>query len=229
MNIIRDTQAILFDLDGTLVDSAEDLRAALNTLLGEIGLRSIEAAEIGGMIGDGVLKLVERGLVAANGDGGQKEALLPRFLEIYEAAAAASTCTYPGVPETLAELDRRRFKIALVTNKPVLATGKILRALSLEKFFPVVVGGDSLPYRKPHPAPLLEAARQLGVDVTRTVMVGDNIHDVEAAHAAGMRCVAVGYGYHHRPPSEFNAEYLIETFGDLLSLPIADVETTGSD
>jgi phosphoglycolate phosphatase len=211
-------QAIVFDLDGTLVDTAEDLRAALSKLLGELGLRPIGANEIKNMIGDGVLKLVERGLVVANGDPQQKDVLLPRFLEIYQENPATFTRCYPGVTETLEALRRKNFRLAVVTNKPVFATKKILEALSLAAFFPVVVGGDSVQQRKPHPAPLLEAARQLGVGVSQILMVGDNIHDVEAAHAAGMSCVAVSYGYHHRPPSEFNADHLIDRFNDLLPL-----------
>jgi phosphoglycolate phosphatase len=225
-------RAIIFDLDGTLVDSAEDLRAALNQLLGGLGLRPIEANEIKGMIGDGVLKMVERALVAAHGDPRQKDALLPRFLEIYQANSANLTRCFPAVPETLDLLHSKGFRLAVVTNKPVLATNRILEALSLAEFFTVVVGGDSVQQRKPHPAPLLEAARRLGVEVSQSLMVGDNIHDVEAAHAAGMRCVAVSYGYHHRPPSEFNADQLIDHFGDLLPLvinPASQCRTTGSD
>jgi phosphoglycolate phosphatase len=225
-------QAIIFDLDGTLVDSAEDLRAAINRLLGDLGLRPVEANEIKGMIGDGVLKLVERALVAANGDPAQKDALLPRFLEIYQAHPATLTRCYPSVAETLEVLRRKDFRLAVVTNKPVFATNQILQALSLAEFFPVVIGGDSLQKRKPDPAPLLEAARQLEVDVSQLLMVGDNIHDVEAAHAAAMRCVAVSYGYHHRPPSEFNADHLIDRFDELPSLvikPIPNRGETGSD
>ena len=225
-------RAVIFDLDGTLVDSAEDLRAALNQLLGGLGLRAIEANEIKGMIGDGVLKLVERALVAAHGDPQQKDALLPRFLEIYQANSTNLTRCYPAVPETLDLLHNKGFRLAVVTNKPVLATHKILEALSLAEFFPVVVGGDSVQQRKPHPAPLLEAARRLGVEVSQSLLVGDNIHDVEAARAAGMRCIAVSYGYHHRPPSEFNADHVIDRFGDLLPLvinPASECRTTGGD
>ena len=225
-------QAIIFDLDGTLVDSAEDLRAALNRLLADLGLRPIEPTEIKGMIGDGVLKLLERALVAANGDPQQKDALLPRFLEIYQANPATLTRCFPGVAETLEALRRKGFRMAVVTNKPVFATNKILQALGLAEIFPVVVGGDSVQQRKPHPAPLLEAVRQLEVDVGQALMVGDNIHDVEAAHAAGMRCVAVTYGYHHRPPSEFNADRLIDRFGELLPLvikPIPNRNKTSGD
>jgi len=223
MSRLYAVQAIIFDLDGTLVDSADDLRAALKRLLADLGLRPIEPTEIKGMIGDGVLKLLERALVAANGDPQQKDALLPLFLEIYQANSATLTRCYPGVAETLEALRRRGFRMAVVTNKPVLATTKILQALGLAKFFPVVVGGDSVQQRKPHPAPLLEAVRQLEVDVGQALMVGDNIHDVEAAHAAGMRCVAATYGYHHRPPSQFNADHLIDRFGELLRLVIKPI------
>ena len=225
-------QAIIFDLDGTLVDSAEDLRAAVNRLFRTLDLRPIKADEIKGMIGDGVLKLVERALVAADADPAQKDTLLPRFLELYQADPATRTRCYPGVAETLKALQQRGFRLAVVTNKPVFATNKILEALSLSAFFPVVVGGDSVPKRKPDPAPLLEAARQLQLDVDELLMVGDNIHDVEAARAAGMRCVAVSYGYHHRPPSEFNADRLIDRFSELLSLvinPIRNHDETGRD
>jgi phosphoglycolate phosphatase len=213
-------QAIIFDLDGTLVDSAEDLRAALNILLGELDLRPIAANEIKGMIGDGVLKLVERALLAANGDPRDKEVLLPPFLRIYEANPATRTRCYPEVTETLERLRSQGFRLAVVTNKPVFATKQILQALSLAEFFSVVIGGDSLPKRKPDPAQLLEAVRQLGVQVGQTLMVGDNIHDVEAARAAGMHCIAVSYGYHHRPPAEFNADGVIDRFGELSSLVI---------
>jgi phosphoglycolate phosphatase len=213
-------QAVIFDLDGTLVDSAEDLRAALNQLLMELDLRSIEAAEIRSMIGDGVLKLVERGLIAANADSTQGKAVLSRFLEIYQADPANLTRPYPGVVETLSALRRARIRMAVVTNKPFTAAKEILRALSLAEYFSVVVGGDSLPYRKPRPEPMFEAIRQLGVDAGQTLVVGDNIHDVEAAHAAGMRCIAVSYGYHHLPPSQFNADHLVDRFEQIMPLVV---------
>jgi phosphoglycolate phosphatase len=220
-------QAIIFDLDGTLVDSAEDLRTAVNRLFRGLDLRPIKADEIKAMIGDGVLKLIERALVAADADPAQKDTLLPRFLELYQADPATRTRCYPGVAETLKALQQRGFRLAVVTNKPVFATNKILEALSLSAFFPVVVGGDSLNKRKPDPAQLLRAAQQLGVDVDQTLMVGDNIHDIEAARAAGMRCVAVSYGYHHRPPSEFNADHLIDRFGELPALVINPTSNRG--
>ncbi|WP_063778851.1 phosphoglycolate phosphatase [Bradyrhizobium sp. LTSP857] len=211
-------RAIIFDLDGTLVDSAEDIRAAVNSLFAEIGLRPITAVEIRAMIGDGVPKLIERALAAAHAMPMDNLDLVRRFLEIYQPNPARFTRPYPGVVETLTELKRRGVQLALVTNKPVIATKKILGALSMSGFFPVVVGGDSVPFRKPHPAPILEAVKRLGVQVDRCMMVGDNFHDVEAAHAAGMRCTAVTYGYHHRSPTEFGAEHLVDRFDQLLGL-----------
>lgn len=152
-------------------------------------------------------------------------------MEIYQADAATRTRPYPGAGETLAALQQRGFRLALVTNKPLVAARQILEQLGLAEFLPVVIGGDSLPHRKPHPAPLLEAARQLGVDPTRSLMVGDNIHDVEAAKAAGIRCIAVTYGYHHRPPAEFGADHLIDRLDELPALlggPLTSAAENGS-
>jgi phosphoglycolate phosphatase len=211
-------QAIIFDLDGTLIDSAEELRAILNLILGGLGLRSIQPSEIRSMIGDGVLKLIERGLTASGGGPLQAEALYPRFIELYENNPTAHTRCYPGVAETLAMLHGRGFCLAVVTNKPIAVTTKILRSHRLADVFKVVIGGDVLPQRKPDPTPLLEAARRLDLPVSRLLMVGDNVHDVEAARAAGMRSIAVTYGYHHRPPQRFGADCLIDRFEELLEL-----------
>jgi len=211
-------RAVLCDLDGTLIDSAEDLRAALNAVLRGRNLPPVGAEAVRGMIGDGVPKLIERGLVAVGGDPHQAPSLLPEFLRLYEADPAADSRCYPGVVETLGELCARHCRLAVVTNKPVVATRKILQLLGLADFFDVIVGGDTLPQRKPDPAPLREAARQLALDVTDLVMVGDNVHDIEAARAAGMTSIAVTYGYHHRPPSTFGADRLIDRFDELLPL-----------
>jgi phosphoglycolate phosphatase len=228
----REIRGVICDLDGTLVDSAEDLRAALNVVMRRAGLRQIAPDEIRAMIGDGVPKLVERGLDAAGGDSGDAASLVPEFLTVYEANPTAHTRCYPGVVRTLAALKDRQCKLAVVTNKPAVAAQKILRQLSIADFFAAVVGGDSLPERKPHPAPLLEAARQLSLPTSDLLMVGDNIHDIEAARAAGIQSVAVTYGYHHRSPSSFGASHLINRFADLMSLidmstDVADNQSSG--
>jgi phosphoglycolate phosphatase len=208
-------RAVLFDLDGTLVDSAEDLRHALNLLLSDEGLRALSTEEVKGMIGDGVLKLVERALAATGADPSKAPALLPRFLSFYEGNAAAHTRAYPDAVEALQALAAAGLRVAVVTNKPYAATLEILEALGLARFFGAVVGGDTLPQRKPDPAPLLLAAERLGVRPDESLMVGDNHHDVRAARAAGMRVFAVTYGYSHVPHAELGADRLIQNLAEV--------------
>src|SRR4051794_4848016 len=198
-------KAVLCDLDGTLVDSAEDILVALNALLSELGLRRIDLPAIKMMIGDGVTNLLERALAATGGDPALAGALVPRFLAHYEPTAARSTRPYPGVPETLTALKARGLRIAVVTNKLEAVSREILEALALAELVDLLVGGDTLPERKPHPAPVLFALDRLGVAPGEAVMVGDNHHDVTAARAAGVRAIAVTYGYSHVPHAELGA------------------------
>jgi phosphoglycolate phosphatase len=169
------------------------------------------------MIGDGVGKLIERALAARGGDPADAPRLTPRFLALYEPNAARSTRPYPGVPETLRALKARGLRTAVVTNKPERATREILASLDLAPLIEVVVGGDTAPERKPHPAPVLLALERLAVAPAEAVMVGDNHHDVSAARAAGVRAIAVTYGYSHVPHAELGAERLIATFPELLA------------
>ncbi|KAA2237467.1 phosphoglycolate phosphatase [Salinarimonas soli] len=207
--------AVLLDLDGTLIDSARDLMEALNRLLAEQGLRAVDLDETRAMIGDGARVLVERALARTGGAPDDAARLMPRFLAIYEADASRHTRPYPGVVETLERLKAAGLRLAVVTNKPEAATRAILEALALDRFMDAVVGGDTLAQRKPDPAPLREALRRLGIEAGRAAMVGDNHHDVEAGHAAGLPVVAVSYGYAHGAPGEFGAERLIDRFPDL--------------
>jgi phosphoglycolate phosphatase len=209
-------KAIIFDLDGTLVDSARDLRDAVNILLAEEGLRQISLEEVKSMIGDGAARLVERGVSATGGDLSRLPALVPRFLQIYEANASRYTEAYPGVVETLSSLRELGLPLAVVTNKPYAATIDILEVLGLRTYFDAVVGGDTLPERKPHPAPILAALEHLGVAPEAALMVGDNYHDVQAARAAGVRAFAVTYGYSHKPHAELGADRLIDAMSELL-------------
>ena len=138
----------------------------MNGVLGELGLRPIEPTEIKGMIGDGVLKLLERALAAANGDRHTEDALLPRFSKSRKRIPATLTRCYPGVVETLEALRHGGFRLAVVTNKPIFATNRTyLQALSLAEILPVVISGDSVQRQKHHPAPLWEAVRAAEVDV----------------------------------------------------------------
>ena len=216
--IFSHVRAVLFDLDGTLVDSAEDLRHALNIILAERGLRTLDLPEVKSMIGDGAAKLVERGLAATGGDLAGHADALRDFLAIYEANAADATRPYPGTIETLEALRANRLPLAVVTNKPEAATALVLEALGLASFFDVVVGGDTLPQRKPHPAPILHALAALGMTPGAAVMIGDNHHDVKAAKAAGTGAIAVTYGYSHLPHAELGADRLIDNLKELLPL-----------
>lgn len=211
-------KAILCDLDGTLVDSAEDISAALNQLLSELGRRRIGVDEVKGMVGDGVGNLIERALAATGGDPASAADLVPRFLALYEPIAARATRPYPEVPETLRTLKARRLRLAVVTNKLEAPTHQILRGLGLDRFIDAVVGGDTLAERKPHPAPVVFALKTLGVDPAEAVMVGDNYHDVQSARAAGVRTIAVTYGYSHVPHDELGADRLIGSFSQLFEV-----------
>ena len=148
-------EAVLLDLDGTLVDSARDLMEALNRVLAGQGLRRVDLDETRSMIGDGARVLLERALVRTGSDPARAGELLPVLLDHYGRQATTHTRPYPGVPETLAALRARGLKLAVVTNKPEAATHAVLGDLALAPLLDAVVGGDTLPRRKPDPAPVL--------------------------------------------------------------------------
>ena len=177
---------LVFDLDGTLVDSAPDLHAALNLMLRERGHPALSLLQVKRMIGDGVPALVARALAASGADQRDAAKALPRFLELYEANAIRLTRPYPKVPETLASLRRRGYRTAICTNKPQRATLAVLRGLGLDGFFAAVVGGDALPVRKPDSGHLLGTLAMLGVSADVAVMVGDGENDAAVAKAAGV-------------------------------------------
>jgi phosphoglycolate phosphatase len=176
-------EAILFDLDGTLIDSKKDLALSIHQLQKTYGCPPSSDAEIARFIGDGVVKLVERAI------GPREPAELERAVELFKAHyrlhALDHTTAYPAVAETLAHFEKK--KLAVVTNKPVRISIRILEGLGLGGFFPVVVGGDSASRKKPHPEPILQAIRLLGSPNPRKVLiVGDGFQDVVAGRAAGI-------------------------------------------
>jgi len=194
---------IVFDLDGTLVDASPDLTTAVNLMLGELGHPRRSLAEVQSYIGDGARELVWRALPPkARGD---IERALERFRAHYHLHVFEGTYAYPGVAEMLDTLDGTPLVIA--TNKPLAHTEAILRALDWERRFRMVLGGDSLPVRKPDPGMLTHLLDALGARADESVMVGDGPQDVGAAHAAGMPCVGVTWGF-------FSAEALREAGAD---------------
>lgn len=191
---------ILIDLDGTLVDTVPDLAHAVNVMLERLGMPGQPEEKVREWIGNGAERLVRRALVGAyEGEPPQRlfQRGYPIFLEAYEENVCRKSRPYPGVMEGLERLREAGYPLGCVTNKPARFTEPLLDALGLSPYFGVVVSGDSLPYKKPHPEPLLHAAGFFKVPPVESLMVGDSINDVEAARAAGFRVVCVSYGYNH--------------------------------
>jgi phosphoglycolate phosphatase len=194
MKMPQKRHIVIFDLDGTLVDSAPDIASATNDTLAEYGAAPLALAMITRMIGDGSPKLMERAL-AASGLTLDLPAVMPRFMEHYNAHATKLVKPYPGVVETLGQLDAGGYRLGVCTNKPSAATRLVLEACGLARHFPVMIGGDSLPQRKPQPEPLLAAITGLGGTADQAVMVGDSSTDLACAIAAGVPALILPSGY----------------------------------
>ena len=209
--------AVVWDLDGTLVDSATDIATSLNRLLGENELAALDDALIKNMIGEGVAVLIRRGFEAhgITPDGKRLESLVERFLVIYSEVATASTRLFPGAREALQSLSDAGLRQAICTNKPEAITRQVLAGLGIADCFDVVIGGDTLPRNKPDPLPLLTALEGLDVAPERSLMVGDSAIDVQTAHAAGVSIAFVTFGYGPGPSHPHKADYLIDDFADL--------------
>ena len=206
--------AVIFDLDGTLVDSAPDIHAAVNRLLADLGEGALSAQTVKGFIGNGVPTLVAR-VLAACGHGPDPARLAEwqaGFLRHYEADSTTLTQLYPGVTEALSALASDGHQLALCTNKPEGPARHILDAFGLAGFFPVVIGGDSLPQRKPDPAPLLAAADGLAGPV---LFVGDSEVDAETALAAQVPFLLFTEGYRKAPVHALPHAARFDRFSDL--------------
>ena len=191
--------AVVFDLDGTLIDSRPDIATAANRMRAELGLASLALDEVGRMMGEGSRNLVRRALAPgwpamAAMDADRFERSHARFLEHYATVCTAETRAYEGVPELL-EACGSRWPLALLTNKPIAMTRALVEALDWGRFFRVVIGGDSLPYRKPDGRGLLAVAAALESAPATTLLVGDSRIDAETARAAGTQFVWAEWGY----------------------------------
>ncbi len=186
--------ALVFDLDGTLVDSASDIAEAVNLTLDDLALPRVSEATVRSWIGEGVGNLVTTALHHA-GSALDREQVMPRFMQHYHDCLLRSPRLYAGVTETLQALQARGLPMAICTNKPAALVPPLLQHLGIAGDFAHIVGGDSLPQRKPQPEPLLHAAALLQQPVDACLMVGDSATDLGAANNAGMRIVLVRYGY----------------------------------
>ncbi|HTG31390.1 MAG TPA: HAD-IA family hydrolase [Thermoanaerobaculia bacterium] len=189
--------ALVFDLDGTLIDSRRDITTGINRMREELGLPPIPLEVVVTMVGEGARLLVERAL-GPDFSPDQVDRALARYLEHYADVCLDETQPYPGIEEMLEEL-AGHYPLALLSNKGEALSRKILAGLGLSRFFGEILGGDSLPTRKPDPAGLRVLAERLGVPLERLLLVGDTWIDAETAHNAGCAFVLVEWGF-PRPP-----------------------------
>jgi phosphoglycolate phosphatase len=221
---LKEKKLIIFDLDGTLIDSGPDLAHSINLMLHKLSLEAYESEVIERWVGNGALMLVRRALSGSvvpddTLDAEYVNAALKLFLELYSQNLCRHTTLYPNVKNTIQKLCEREYTLAIVTNKPAAFVPEILTHFGLLSYFSLILGGDSLDAKKPSPKPLLHVCEQLGFCVEESLMVGDSKNDIQAANAANMESVAVSYGYNYQEDiREFHPTLLIDDFGVLLDL-----------
>jgi phosphoglycolate phosphatase len=210
-------KAIVFDLDGTIVDTAPDLHDQLQTTLSAWDRDCPPVEEVRAMVGDGARTLIQRGFEATGGwpDGADLDQLYQEFLERYTAAPARLSRPFDGLGPLLDRLDEVGLRLGICTNKPQAPSETLLEELALRHRFPVIVGGDALPVRKPDPSHLTEVLSRLGVAPEETVMVGDSRNDLLTARAAGVPCVLVSFGYTETPAVELGADHVVDRLDEL--------------
>lgn len=212
-------EAVLFDLDGTVIDSAPDLAGAANEMRRARGLVDAPYDRLRAMVGAGA-----RGLVGEAFGVGPDDAafigLRDEFLARYEVRMTAQTRIFEHMEPLLDALDAKAMPWGIVTNKAMRFADPLARALGLFQRAAVVIAGDTTPHSKPHPAPLLEAARRMQIDPARCLYVGDDLRDVQAGHAAGMRTVAVTWGYlgASDPVQTWGAHHTVDNAMEVLNL-----------
>ncbi|MGI9488390.1 MAG: phosphoglycolate phosphatase [Geminicoccaceae bacterium] len=210
--------AVIFDLDGTLVDTAPDILAFLNEMLSELGRPGLDLKAARSMIGDGVKRLLIRGLEASGGvpDALDIDALFHRYLERYTAEPVRSSKPYQGMVDSLEALSSAGLCLGVCSNKPQAPTDRLLSRLGLDHYFGAVLGGDALPVKKPDPAHLLAVLERLDVDPMQAVLIGDSDTDLKTARAAGTPCVLVSFGYTAIPARDLGADEVIDHAKDLI-------------
>jgi phosphoglycolate phosphatase len=203
---------IIFDLDGTLVDSIQDITNALNFGFVPCGIPQLAAAEVAGMVGEGSVRLVEK-VIERNNLSADKRMVIKRFADYYESHIVDYTKPYPGVADMLKEM--KHYKKAVVSNKLEAFSKETLAYLGLSEYFDIIVGGDGPHGRKPSPMPIHHVLSTLGIKPEESIIVGDSEIDINTGKAVSVKTVAVTYGY-GRPGFEKEADFVIR---DLASLP----------
>jgi phosphoglycolate phosphatase len=208
---------VVFDLDGTLVDTAPDLCAALNHALSVLGRPGVPADDVRHMVGHGARRLLEKGLAATGAVSAELvEAGVAPFLGFYAANIAVGSRPYPGVEAALDGLAAAGCRVAICTNKPVVLSRALIAALGWDHRFAANLGFDSVPAPKPDPGHLWATIAAAGGDAATTVFVGDSITDTTTAKAAGIPVVAVSFGFSDRPATQLGADMVIDHYAELL-------------
>ncbi len=212
-------RAVLFDLDGTLIDSAPDLAGAANDMRVARGLPLLPYARLRPMVGSGARGMVGRAFGAVPGDA-EFESLRDEFLSRYEARMAQETRVFEAMAPVLEHLQLHRLPWGIVTNKATRFSEPLVAAMGLHERAATLVCGDTTPHAKPHPAPLIEAARRMSLAVADCIYVGDDLRDIQAGRAAGMATVAAAWGYLGEGESieAWGADHVIQSPGELLTL-----------
>ena len=216
---IRKPAMVLIDVDGTLVDSVPDLAYCVDEMMKRLGREPRGETRVRDWVGNGVERLVRRALIGrleGEPDEAEFERAYPIFLDLYADNTSRRSVLYPGVREGLDYLKRAGYALGCVTNKAERFTVPLLKDLGIHDEFGLVVSGDTLEHKKPHPEPLLHAARFFGVAPADALMVGDSVNDVKAARAAGFMVACVPYGYNHGDDiREAKPDLVIDTLADL--------------
>ncbi len=218
--------AVLFDLDGTLLDTAPDMIGVLDQLLAEESREPVDYDYGRAHVSNGALRLID--IAFGKLDEAHRLSLRNRYLELYENRLATHTIPFEGMDIVLEHLEQNNIHWGIVTNKPGYLTEPLLDTLGLLTRCACVVSGDTLPERKPHPRPLLHAAQLIGIEPAQAVYVGDAERDIQAGRAAGMMTVAATYGFimPDDDPADWQADHLIENPVDLLAIPGLDTLDT---
>lgn len=222
MSLSRKPKLVLIDLDGTLVDSVPDLHYCIDEMMKALGKQVWGEAKVRMWVGNGVERLVMRALTNElwlDPDPAEFQKALPIFMELYAKNTSGRSCLYDGVVEGIDYLKANGFKVGCVTNKAEAFTVPLLKDMGIHDRFDLVVSGDTTPKKKPDPMPLLYAAEKLGVAPADCLMVGDSMHDVQAARNAGFQVVCVPYGYNHgHDIREASPDAVIESLAALKGL-----------
>ncbi len=220
--MLKKPEMILIDVDGTLVDSVPDLAYCVDEMMKVLDLPVHGEPKVRNWVGNGVERLVRRALVGqleGEPDAALFQRAYPIFLELYADNTSKRSTLYPGVAEGVAWLKAQGYRLGCVTNKAGQFTLPLLKDLGVHDHFEIIISGDTLPQKKPDPAPLLHAARFFDVEPEQALMIGDSVSDVKAARAAGFQIVCMSYGYNHGADiRDFHPDAVIDSMVEIRDL-----------